>query len=275
MSESATVDPATADPTPKKAENLGGRPEILDELKKNKVLGLIELGHSRRTAGRLVGCSGITITRAATRDPDFAAKLDEAESHSNTEALKLIRQTANQERYWRAAAWVLERRIPEEYGRRAPKTFTSEEVQKMFSKFVQLVLAEVPYDRQDAVLDLLDETLADVDIKPNGGKFTISWNRLAELDDVADVMPPRDRKQSTPEVLYRLEAACPKSAEARADFIKSLSQDQIESLLLRAHQRMVTPDNKRWMNDLSRRLAEIIALRGGELVLKQFSQKGE
>src|SRR5262249_39122820 len=109
----------------------------------------------------------------------------------------------------------------------------------------------------------------------NGGKFTISWNRLAELNDIPDVMPPRDPKLSTPEVLYRLEAACPKSAEARTDFNKSLTQDQIESLLLRAHQRMATPDNKRWMSDLSRRLAEIIALRGGEIVLKQFSQKGE
>jgi len=91
-----------------------GRPEILDEIAKIKVLGLLELGHSRRAAARLLGCAANTITRAAARDPEFFAKLADAESQADSEALKLIRQTARQERYWRAAAWVLERRNPED-----------------------------------------------------------------------------------------------------------------------------------------------------------------
>jgi len=70
-----------------------------------------------------------------------------------------------------------------------------------------------------------------------------------------------------------LELACPTTAEARANWITGLTQDQIESLLLRAHKRPITPDGKRWINDLNQRLSELIRLRGGSLILQQFSQK--
>jgi hypothetical protein len=268
---------AAPEPDAAKPETAGkaGRPEFLDAVNKARVLGLIELGHSRRTAGRLLGCAGSTITRAAARDPEFFSQLANAESRVDTDALKLIRQTASQERYWRAAAWLLERRNPEEYGQRKPYTFTSDEVQHMFSRFLNAILPEVPNDRREAVMQELDEVLLKVEAKRDRqAKLTVSWGSSPELDDVADIMPPENQEDVSAETLHRLELSCPTTAAERAGWIKGLTQDQVEMLLLRAHERPISDRNKSWINDLNQRLSELIRLRGGKLILQQFCKKG-
>jgi hypothetical protein len=87
-------------------------------------------------------------------------------------------------------------------------------------------------------------------------------------------MPPTKRQEFTSEALSKLERACPTTDEARAKFIMALTQDQVEGLLMRAHERVITEGNKRWINDLSARLANIIKLRGGQLISQQFSHAG-
>src|SRR6516225_3919571 len=105
--------------------------EVLDVKKRTKICGLLSLGYSRNMAAEYVGCDPSTISRTAKRDEAFRSQLADAESETSIDALRLIRHTGSQERYWRAAAWVLERRHPDEYGRRAPNTFTGEQVMRI------------------------------------------------------------------------------------------------------------------------------------------------
>src|SRR5258708_888280 len=118
--------------------------EVLDPFKRVKILALLEMGCSRRMAAKQVGCAGSTITRTADREPQFHAELARAEGQSDIRALKLLRRTSEQEKYWRVAAWILERRNPEEYGRRAPHTFTGEEVMSLLARGMQNAMSAIP-----------------------------------------------------------------------------------------------------------------------------------
>ena len=86
----------------------------------------------------------------------------EAENRAEVQALKLLLRTAQQEKYWRVAAWILERRNPEEYGRRAPFTFTGDQVLTLLARGLQEVVPAIPADKLDEVLDGFQEFLADV-----------------------------------------------------------------------------------------------------------------
>ena len=98
-------------------------------------------------AAREVHCNPATITRTAARDPDFADRLTKAESLADKRALESIVRAVEQERYWRAAAWMLERRNPEEFARRAPHTFTGEQVMEVVARLVRVLLPAVPAER--------------------------------------------------------------------------------------------------------------------------------
>ena len=155
MAESAKTPPSRkADPR-----------EILDAVTRAKILALLELGCSRRMAARQVDCAASTISRTAARDENFAAQLADAAGQADVRALKLICHAAQQERYWRVAAWLLERRNPDEYGRRPPHTFTAEQVAALLARGLEGVLAAVPAESAQAVEDVFDDLLEDIDVK--------------------------------------------------------------------------------------------------------------
>jgi hypothetical protein len=104
------------------------RRPALDEKKKGLVLGILSVGCSRRAAARLVGCSPDTIRRTALRDPAFAESIAKAESESEVLCLKNVKEAGKEKKYWRAAAWVLERRYSEDYAARKPGTITVSQV---------------------------------------------------------------------------------------------------------------------------------------------------
>jgi hypothetical protein len=88
---------------------------VLDNQKRWQVITLIANGSSRRVAADYVDCSPATITRTADRDPDFAAQLARAEQNLEIDLLRSLRAAAQKERYWRAAAWLLERKNREDF----------------------------------------------------------------------------------------------------------------------------------------------------------------
>ena len=121
-----------------------GRPPVLDPIKKGEILALLTIGCSRRVAAQYVGCARSTIERTARRDPAFAAKLRQAKTNTEIGFFKNIQQAARKEQYWRAAAWALERMIPEKYARRGPDVITVEQIAVLVSQFADILVAEVP-----------------------------------------------------------------------------------------------------------------------------------
>jgi hypothetical protein len=136
--------------------------EVLDDAKRTAIVAMLRGGCSRRMAARHVECDPTTITRTAARDPEFAAQLAEAQAGADLKALRLIDKATDQEKYWRAAAWMLERRNPEEYGRRAPDTFTAEQVADVLACFLRAVLPIVPTDCSQGVMEAFDQSVTSI-----------------------------------------------------------------------------------------------------------------
>jgi hypothetical protein len=130
--------------------NDGGRPPVLDDNKRRKIIAIIANGSSRRVAARIVGCAHSTITRTAVRDPEFAVELDAAEHSAEVEALRNLRHAARTDRYWRAAAWLLERKNPQEFAARGPTVLSLDQICALFIHLTRPIvssLSDTDFDR--------------------------------------------------------------------------------------------------------------------------------
>lgn len=119
-----------------------GRRSALDETKKGQIVGILSVGCSRRAAARLVGCSPETIRRTALRDAEFAAAIAKAESQSEVLCLKNVQEAGKDKKYWRAAAWVLERRYSDDYASRRPGTITVAQLLDLLKQITDLLMDE-------------------------------------------------------------------------------------------------------------------------------------
>lgn len=105
-----------------------GRPPKLTNEMIEKIADLIVAGKSIATAANLAGISESTIYRWLALGKkknsekiykDLVERVYEACEFSEFEALQVLRQASMEGSNWRAAAWILERRHPEKYGKRA------------------------------------------------------------------------------------------------------------------------------------------------------------
>ena len=124
----------------------------LDDKKRRTILALISNGSSRRIAARFVGCAPSTITRTADRDPFFAEQLASAENMVEVKTLQAIQNAAQKDRYWRAAAWLLERRNPEDFCRRSPELFTFEQIENLLANLRKSIVHIVPQKLESKIL---------------------------------------------------------------------------------------------------------------------------
>jgi hypothetical protein len=134
-------------------------PETLDDQKRWKIISLLANGCSRRVAARFVGCSPMTITRTAARDPAFADQIAAAEHSAEIDALRLIRAAAKNERYWRAAAWFLERKNPDDYAPRPPFLFTPEQAKRLMAHLAIILNEEIPEENFDRAMKKIEQLL--------------------------------------------------------------------------------------------------------------------
>ena len=95
-------------------------------------------------AAKYVGCGATTIQSTADRDAKFAEQLRRREKDWEIGYLDNIRAAARSERYWRAAAWALERLKPERYARRGPDVITVKQVSALLTQFAEVIAEEVP-----------------------------------------------------------------------------------------------------------------------------------
>jgi len=121
-----------------------GRPPVLDDGKKRDILTILSVGCSRRIAAGYVGCHPDTIQNTAERDPVFAEQLSRALYLAGVSNLTNIQQAGKEGRYWRAAAWLLERRYPEEFGTRRPELMTPKQMHQVVVQFAEILAAEIP-----------------------------------------------------------------------------------------------------------------------------------
>lgn len=103
-----------------------GRPCDLTPQKEKVLLGAIQRGLPYKQASALAGISYMTFNRwrekgsepdAPCEFSDFCDRLAAAEAKA-ADALCRVISKAGRTRDWRAAAWMLERRCPDEWGRR-------------------------------------------------------------------------------------------------------------------------------------------------------------
>ena len=132
-----------------------GRKRFLDGYKRREILAILGVGCSRATAAKYVGCSVVTIQNTADRDPQFAEQLRRKEHVSEIAYLENIQKAARTERYWRAAAWALERINPDKYGRRGADVITVDQIRALMAQFSEVVVEEVPARHRKNILKRL------------------------------------------------------------------------------------------------------------------------
>ena len=93
-----------------------GRPRALDTMKKENFLAFISAGGSRKKAAQYVGVGVTTIANEAKRDEEFAKRLELAEASCYMHHLQIVAKAGQED--WRASAFILERKFPEEFGKR-------------------------------------------------------------------------------------------------------------------------------------------------------------
>lgn len=106
--------------------NRTGRPRKLNAQLIEEMCDLIAEGYSFAEAARirLVGESTfynwMSLGRTESSEPiykELVKKVEEAAEFSEAEAIQAMRISAIKHKNWRAAAWMLEKRFPEKYGR--------------------------------------------------------------------------------------------------------------------------------------------------------------
>ena len=132
----------------------------LTSRERDEVLAILSAGCSRAAAARCVRCSPYVLRREIAEDSLFAEQVAKAEEGIELFYLSRIRNASLKEQHWRAAAWVLERRLPDRYGAKKQKTLNAEEVQKFMTSCLQIIAEELPNDEQRTkILDRLMEEL--------------------------------------------------------------------------------------------------------------------
>ncbi len=116
----------------------------LTSSEKKNIIAIITVGCSRETAARYIGCSPYIIRREIATNARFAAEINKAEEESELYFLNKIRQAANKDQYWRAAAWALERRCPNRYAARSSGALSVEQVKALLTRLADLVIQEIP-----------------------------------------------------------------------------------------------------------------------------------
>jgi hypothetical protein len=179
----AAQNDSAAAPVPTETARKPDPREALDPLKQVEVMALLTLGFSRRAAARQVGCSHSSIARAVARDPHFANQLVDAEMRADVNALKIVKSAAQQEKYWRAAAWILERRLPDDFGPPRPNVFSGDQVMALLSEVFSYALPALRDDKKDEFMRAFNETLQDVEAKVRQGD---RWRDMADGSGAAE-----------------------------------------------------------------------------------------
>lgn len=133
---------------------------LLDWKKQKIIIAILSIGCSRKTAARYVGCAPASIQATAKADAKFQEQLCQAEKNAEIEFMKCVHSAAQQERYWKAATWMLERLNPEDFGRKMPDSLPPAEIAKIITRLAEIIVEEVKNpDVRKKILARVEETI--------------------------------------------------------------------------------------------------------------------
>ena len=112
------------------------------------IVGILRLGCPRRAAANVIGCHVATIYNEEARDKEFAKDIKQAEASFELRHKQRIEAASEDIRHWRASAWSLERRFPEQYALRRPGTITQDHIERILLQFAQILGKHIPDDKE-------------------------------------------------------------------------------------------------------------------------------
>jgi len=118
-----------------------GSSRIMTPARREKLCELLAESHTIEEASEAIGVSIRTVQRERKRDEDFDHEVLLA-LQKTPDPLKLMEQAART--HWRAAAWLLERRNPEEYARKPVNTTSPKKVAAALRFVQEAALAAMP-----------------------------------------------------------------------------------------------------------------------------------
>jgi len=124
----------------------------------SEALAILSAGCSRAATARCVRCTPYILRREMIENPKFAEQVAKAEEGIELFYLARIRSASLKEQHWRAAAWALERRLPDRYGVKKSENLTAEQTRKFMAACLQVIADELPNDElRTKILNRLTE----------------------------------------------------------------------------------------------------------------------
>lgn len=133
---------------------MNGRPSKLTPATQQRIVTAIAAGNTREMAAAYAGIHRATLfawiaageKASRGRFRDFSDALKKAEAQAVVTSVAIIRRAASES--WQAAAWWLERRYPDEWGRKDRVT-----LEHLLSQEVERMAGELGLSKEDILAD--------------------------------------------------------------------------------------------------------------------------
>jgi hypothetical protein len=104
---------------------------------------IIAAGATLNTAARAIGMKPDEFKSAILNDPELTEKVRTAEQQAELFYIAKVREAAQKPNGWRAAAWWLERRLPDVFGFTKPEQITKDKLEIFMNKVIELIFEYV------------------------------------------------------------------------------------------------------------------------------------
>jgi predicted glycosyltransferase len=129
-------------------ENSQNPPKNLSEDQIKEATAIIAAGATMNTAARAIGMKPDQFRSAVLADPELTHKVRKAEQQAELFYIAKVREATQKPNGWRAAAWWLERRLPDVFGFTKPEQITKDKLEMFMKQIVELII-EYVHDKSD------------------------------------------------------------------------------------------------------------------------------